>query len=36
MTLRKRITITLASRHDNFSLAYMLGTWRNTHPSQNL
>lgn len=33
MNLRTRIAVTLASRRDNRSLAYMLATWRNTHPS---
>lgn len=33
MKLRTRIALTFASRRDNRSFAYMLGTWRNTHPS---
>jgi hypothetical protein len=35
MNLRTRIAITLAARHENRTLTYMLATWRNTHPSAN-
>lgn len=35
MNLRTRIAVTLASRHESRSLAYMLATWRNTHPNVN-
>ena len=36
MKLRTRISITLDSFRETWSLRYAIGTWANTHPSQNI